>query len=109
MLIDAHQHPFWHGRDGAGLLADMDQYGIDRAWLLTWEVLRHEDDRALHGHINPLHLRPDRRWRRNWRRSRPARTTWSTPGTPRRRIRARKVSSSADPRPCPRAAGRRLT
>lgn len=36
-LIDAHQHVFWHGRDDAGLIADMDAHGIDRAWLLTWE------------------------------------------------------------------------
>ena len=35
MIIDSHQHVFWHGRDDAGLVADMDQHGIDLAWLLT--------------------------------------------------------------------------
>jgi predicted TIM-barrel fold metal-dependent hydrolase len=36
-LIDSHQHVFWHGRDDKGLLADMDKYGIERAWILSWE------------------------------------------------------------------------
>ena len=36
-LIDAHQHVFWHGRDDKGLLADMDEHGIEKAWLLGWE------------------------------------------------------------------------
>ncbi|HET7560528.1 MAG TPA: amidohydrolase family protein [Limnochordia bacterium] len=36
-LIDSHQHVFWHGRDDAGLVADLDEHGIERAWLLTWE------------------------------------------------------------------------
>ncbi len=36
-LIDSHQHVFWHGRDDAGLIADMDAHGIEKAWILTWE------------------------------------------------------------------------
>ncbi|UCC72353.1 MAG: amidohydrolase family protein [Gemmatimonadota bacterium] len=36
-LIDSHQHVFWHGRDDAGLVADMDAHNIEKAWLLTWE------------------------------------------------------------------------
>ncbi len=36
-LIDSHQHVFWHGRDDAGLVADLDVHGIEKAWLLTWE------------------------------------------------------------------------
>ena len=31
MIIDAHQHVFWHGRDDAGLISDMDEQGIDKA------------------------------------------------------------------------------
>jgi predicted TIM-barrel fold metal-dependent hydrolase len=38
MMIDTHQHVFWRGRDDAGLIADMDEAGIDLAWLLTWEI-----------------------------------------------------------------------
>ena len=36
-LIDSHQHVFWHGRDDKGLVADMDEQGISKAWLLTWD------------------------------------------------------------------------
>ena len=38
MLIDSHQHVFWHGRDDAGLVADLDEFGIDFAWLLSWDM-----------------------------------------------------------------------
>lgn len=57
--IDSHQHVYWHGRDAAGLVADMDAHGIDQAWLLSWEILPHEDEPAYHGVLNPVHQRPD--------------------------------------------------
>jgi predicted TIM-barrel fold metal-dependent hydrolase len=59
MIIDSHQHVFWHGRDDAGLVADMDAQGIDVAWLLSWEILPSEDERSYHGVLNPLHFRAD--------------------------------------------------
>jgi predicted TIM-barrel fold metal-dependent hydrolase len=59
MIIDSHQHVFWHGRDDAGLVADMDAQGIRQAWLLSWEILPHEDERSYHGVLNPVHTRPD--------------------------------------------------
>jgi hypothetical protein len=59
MIIDSHQHVFWHGRDDAGLVADMDEQGIRQAWLLSWEILPHEDERSYHGVLNPRHVRPD--------------------------------------------------
>src|SRR5947208_2889493 len=59
MIIDSHQHVFWHGRDDAGLVADMDAHGIERAWLLSWEVLPFEDASSYHGALNPVHFRPD--------------------------------------------------
>lgn len=59
MLIDSHQHVFWHGRNDAGLVADMDAHGIDRAWLLSWEILPGEDAPSYHRVLNPLHFRPD--------------------------------------------------
>lgn len=59
MRIDSHQHVYWHGRDAAGLVADMDEHGIDRAWLLSWEVLPHEDERQYHGVLNPALIRTD--------------------------------------------------
>jgi len=59
VIVDSHQHVFWHARDDAGLIADMDAQGIDVAWLLSWEVLPHEDEPYYHSVLNPLHRRPD--------------------------------------------------
>lgn len=59
MTIDAHQHVFWLGRDDAGLIADMDEHGIDLAWLLSWEIAPEEDSPGYHKVLNPLHLRAD--------------------------------------------------
>jgi len=59
MIIDAHQHVFWHGRDDAGLVADMDEHGIDLAWLLTWETPPEEDNPGYHGVLTPTAMRPD--------------------------------------------------
>lgn len=62
MIIDSHQHVFWHGRDDAGLVADMDENQIDLAWLLTWEIPRHPwyaDNADYHRLLNPARLRPD--------------------------------------------------
>lgn len=54
-LIDSHQHVFWHGRDDVGLVADMDQYGIAQAWLLTWEEPMHETGHNYAGVLDPRH------------------------------------------------------
>jgi predicted TIM-barrel fold metal-dependent hydrolase len=36
VIIDAHNHPDWHGHDLVRYLDNMATYGIDRTWLLTW-------------------------------------------------------------------------
>ncbi len=59
MRIDSHQHVFWHGHDDADLVADMDEHGIDLAWLLSWEVPPEEDEPIYHGALNPVHMRAD--------------------------------------------------
>ena len=59
MIIDTHQHVFWHGRDDAGLVADMDAQGIALAWLLSWEILPYEDEPVYHRVLNPTHRRAD--------------------------------------------------
>lgn len=59
MLIDTHQHVFWHGRNDADLVADMDEHGIDVSWLLTWEIAPEDDHPSYHRVLNPQHLRPD--------------------------------------------------
>jgi len=61
MIIDSHQHVFWHGRDDAGLIADMDAHGIELAWLLTWEIPAsvEYDSRPFLRVLNPERLRSD--------------------------------------------------
>lgn len=44
MIIDAHNHPDWHGHDLGEFLANMDRYGIDKTWLLSWEAPPDEFD-----------------------------------------------------------------
>jgi predicted TIM-barrel fold metal-dependent hydrolase len=36
-IIDAHNHPDWHGHNLDKFIANMDQYGIAKTWLLNWE------------------------------------------------------------------------
>ncbi len=57
-IIDTHQHVFWHGRDDAGLVANLDEHGIDQAVLLTWEVTALEFAGAYESVFNPVHARP---------------------------------------------------
>lgn len=58
-IIDTHQHVFWHKKNDQGLIADMDEHGIERAWLLTWEIPPGQDARSYHGVLNPEHFRAD--------------------------------------------------
>jgi len=38
MIIDAHNHADWHGHDFNDVIANMDKYKIDKAWILSWEA-----------------------------------------------------------------------
>lgn len=60
-IIDSHQHVFWHGRDDAGLIADMDANGIAVSWLLSWEIhpIEHRTTTGYEKILNPFHVRPD--------------------------------------------------
>ena len=42
--IDAHNHPYYHGRDVNGMLANMDKYGVNQTCLLSWEAPMDEVD-----------------------------------------------------------------
>ena len=37
MIIDAHNHADWHKHNLDKFIENMDRYGIDKTWLLTWE------------------------------------------------------------------------
>ena len=41
-IIDAHNHPDWHGKDFNRFLQDMDEKNIEKCWLLSWECPRNE-------------------------------------------------------------------
>lgn len=57
-IVDTHQHVNWHQRDVSGLIADMDDHGIEYAWLLSW--LTEPDDPVPHtGALNPINVRLD--------------------------------------------------
>ena len=65
-IIDTHQHAYWSASrrtgtaiDPAELVADMDEQGIRKAWLLTWEVMPFEDHGDDHLALNPANLKPD--------------------------------------------------
>ena len=46
MMIDAHNHPDWHGHDLEKFLANMAECNIDKTWLLSWESPLDEFDPA---------------------------------------------------------------
>jgi hypothetical protein len=43
-IIDAHNHPDWHGYNLERFLANMAQYGIEKTWLFSWECPTDEYD-----------------------------------------------------------------
>lgn len=43
-IIDAHNHPDWHGHDYVRFVENMDRFGIDKCWLLSWECPQDEFD-----------------------------------------------------------------
>ncbi len=53
MLIDAHNHPNWHGHDAARILRNMDEHDIDQMWLLAWEAPEDEYDPSYHAVLPP--------------------------------------------------------
>lgn len=52
MIIDAHNHPDWHGHNADRFVANMDEFGIDRTWLLSWECPEDEFDPS-YNHVVP--------------------------------------------------------
>lgn len=53
MLIDAHNHPNWHGFNAAKILQNMDEQGIDQMWLFSWEVPTDEYSPSYHAVLPP--------------------------------------------------------
>lgn len=56
-IIDAHNHPDWHGHDLDRFLANMDAFGIRQTWLLSWEAPADEYDPPVYNRV----MMPDAR------------------------------------------------
>jgi predicted TIM-barrel fold metal-dependent hydrolase len=52
-VIDVHNHPRWLHHDGARIVEDMDNAGIERTWLLSWEIPEREMDTNYYQQLNP--------------------------------------------------------
>jgi predicted TIM-barrel fold metal-dependent hydrolase len=52
-VIDVHCHPRWLGHNGARMIANMDAAGIERAWLLSWEVPEREMSPGYYESLDP--------------------------------------------------------
>ena len=59
MIIDAHQHVYYHGLNEHGVIAEMDEFGIDVAWLLTWYLPASQHAPSSARVFNPSNFRPD--------------------------------------------------
>lgn len=58
-LVDSHMHVNYHGLDAAGVVDEMDRFGIGRAWILTWYIPPAEDVPSSHRAFSPLNKRAD--------------------------------------------------
>ncbi len=52
-VIDVHNHPRWLAYNGARIIENMDAAGIERTWLLSWEVPEGELDPYYYSVLNP--------------------------------------------------------
>lgn len=51
MIIDSHNHPDWYGYHVDRFIENMDQFNIDKAWLLSWEAPEDEYNPNFINHI----------------------------------------------------------
>ena len=59
MIIDSHQHVYYHSADPPKVIAEMDEFGITVTWLLTWYLPPNEDVPGTHRAFSPCNLRSD--------------------------------------------------
>jgi len=59
MIIDAHNHSHYNLFGPEALLSEMELFGIDMTWLLTWYHPPSEDVPSSHRAFNPTNVRPD--------------------------------------------------
>ena len=59
MLIDAHNHVNYAGFGAQDIVEEMEQFGIDRIWLLTWYLPPGQENPGAESGTSPLNFRPD--------------------------------------------------
>ena len=59
MIIDAHNHIYYHNLNAEGVLGEMDAFGFDVMWLLTWYLPPGEHIASSHRVFNPRNVRED--------------------------------------------------
>ena len=59
MIVDTHQHVYYHSLSPENLLAEKDAFGIGLTWLLTWYLPPAEHVPSSHAVFNPRNARPD--------------------------------------------------
>lgn len=52
-IVDVHNHPYWLGHNPRKMVENMDQNGIERTWLLSWEVPEDEISPEYFASLNP--------------------------------------------------------
>ena len=55
-IIDIHCHPRWLGHSAAKMIENMDDAGINRAWLISWEAPEREISPNYYAATNPLEV-----------------------------------------------------
>jgi len=53
-IVDIHNHPYWLGHNPRRMVENMDRQGIERTWLLSWEVPEDEISPDYYASLNPL-------------------------------------------------------
>lgn len=59
MIIDSHEHVCYHGYGADDVIAEMDQFGINVTWLLTWYLPPSQHVPSSYHTFNPSNTRPD--------------------------------------------------
>mgnify|MGYP000014692040 FL=1 len=58
-IIDSHNHVYYHGLGPSGVVGELDAFGIERAWILTWYLPPGEHVPSSHRTFNPRNARTD--------------------------------------------------
>lgn len=58
-IIDSHNHIYYCGLGPEAVIGELDAFGIERAWILSWYLPPSEHVPGSHRNFNPRNARPD--------------------------------------------------